>query len=307
VRLLITIGVALAAAVLFGFSSVLEQRNTKQVPQRGALSPRLVLDLLKRPVFIAALAVNAAGSVLQIVALHFGSLATVQPLIAANLLFAVVIAAFTIRRHTPDRIMLGGTACCAAGVGGFLAFARPGGGSGTVGTGVALPLGSGLAIALAACLAAARWGPRRLRPLWLALACGVDFGVNAFLLKIVPDMLRLGFGEPQRQWPLYMLAVVTPAGFLLNQNAFQAGTLIAPVLAVITTADPLVSITLGRLLLAERIASSGPAIGAEAASLAVMTAGIVALAHRAPQLASEDERYHDHVCSASAPGTYRQR
>lgn len=306
-RLVITIGAALAAAILFGLSSVLEQRNTKQVPQRGALSPRLVLDLLKRPVFIAALAVNAVGSVLQIVALHFGSLATVQPLIVLNLLFAVVIAAFTIRRHAPDRIMLGGAACCAVGVGGFLAFARPGGGSGTVGTEVALPLGCGLAVALAACLAAARWGPRRLRSLWLALACGVDFGVNAFLLKIIPDMLRLGFGEPQRQWPLYMLVVVTPAGFLLNQNAFQSGALIAPVLAVITTADPLVSITLGHLLLAERIASSGPAIGAEAASLAVMTAGIVALAHRAPQLAPEDERYHDHACTASAPGTYRQR
>jgi len=36
--------------------------------------------------------------------------------------------------------------------------------------------------------------------------------------------------------------IVGPVGFLLNQNAFQAGTLIAPVLWIITTMDPLVSI-----------------------------------------------------------------
>jgi hypothetical protein len=39
-----------------------------------------------------------------------------------------------------------------------------------------------------------------------------------------------------------LLLLVGPAGVLLNQNAFQAGILISPVLAVITTADPLISI-----------------------------------------------------------------
>jgi hypothetical protein len=73
---------------------------------------------------------------------------------------------------------------------------------------------------------------------WLATACGPDFGVTAFLLKVVPDMLPQGFGDPLRQWPFY-LVVVGPLGFLLNQSAFQAGRLIAPVLAIITALDPL--------------------------------------------------------------------
>jgi hypothetical protein len=47
-----------------------------------------------------------------------------------------------------------------------------------------------------------------------------------------------------RQWPLYLLVIVGPVGFLLNQNAFQAGILISLVLAIITTADPLVSISI---------------------------------------------------------------
>jgi drug/metabolite transporter (DMT)-like permease len=302
VWLAITIFLALAAAMVFSISSVLEQRSTHQVPERGALSPRLMLDLLKHRLFRKALAVNGFGSLLQILALHFGSLAVVQPLIVLSLLFAVVIAAFTIRHHRPDRVMFLGAGACAGGVSGFLAIARPTGGTNTAGPSVALPLGTALVAMVGLCLVAARWGPRRVRPLWLALACGVDFGVNAFLLKIVPSMLPVGFSAPLRQWPLYMLVVVTPAGFLLNQNAFQAGTLIAPVLAVITTTDPLVSITLGHVLLHENIASTPTALGAEAASLAVMTAGIVALSHRAPQLLREqDRRYSTHARNSPFP------
>ena len=57
---------ALAATIFFGLSSVMEQRSTKQVPERGALSPRLLADLAGRPLWLAAIAVNIVGSVLQI-------------------------------------------------------------------------------------------------------------------------------------------------------------------------------------------------------------------------------------------------
>ena len=147
-----------------------------------------------------------------------------------------------------------------------------------------LPLAVALAAVLACCLAAARWGPQRIRPVWLALACGVDFGVTAFLLKVVPDTLPEGFSDPLRQWPLYMLLIVGPVGFLLNQDAFQAGRLISPVLAIITTVDPLVSICIAHFLLKEKVASAPLNIAAEVISLAVMAGGIVALAHRAPHV-----------------------
>jgi drug/metabolite transporter (DMT)-like permease len=108
------------------------------------------------------------------------------------------------------------------------------------------------------CLGLARCGHRRLRPVWLALACGAGFGVTAFLLKLVPDTLAQGFSDPMRQWPLYLPVIIGPTGFLLNQNAFQAGLLIAPMLAIITTVDPLTSIAIAHLWLGERIASTPP-------------------------------------------------
>jgi drug/metabolite transporter (DMT)-like permease len=297
----IAVSLGLMAAAAFGTASVLEERSTKQVPERAALSPRLLVDLVRRPLFLASIAVNVAGAGLQVLALHFGSLTLVQPLLVLSLLFAVVIAAMVIRRRRPDMVLLAGVACCAVGVAGFLAVARPHGGADTAAPTAALPLAAGLAAVLAGCLAAARWGPRAVRPLWLALGCGSAFGVNALLLKIVPGTLPAGFADPLRQWPLYLMAIVTPVGFLLNQNAFQAGTLIAPVLAVITTADPLVSMAAGAAFLHEQIAATPPALAAEVLCLAVTIGGIIALAHRAPQVAAEHHSYVPLSALAAAP------
>ncbi|MGN6129368.1 MAG: DMT family transporter [Nocardioidaceae bacterium] len=277
---------ALAATVLFGASSVMEQRSTKQVPERAALSPRLLVDLARRPLWLAAIAINVVGNLLQVVALHFGALAVVQPILVCNLLVAVLITVVAMRRP-PDRTMLAGIVCCAAGVAGFLAVAQPRGGRETVSVSAALPLAVTVVVVLGGTLAAVRLAPAALRPLWLALACGYCFGVTAFLLKLVPATVPDGFGDPLRQWPLYMLVVVGPAGFLLNQNAFQTGRLISPVLAIITTVDPLVSIGLAIVLLKERVSGSPVALAVEVVSLALMTGGIAALAYRAPRIVSE--------------------
>lgn len=282
---LITVVCALAAAMSFAVAGVLEQRSTKEVPQRRALSPKLLVDLARKPLWLAAIGATIAGSALQITALSFGPLALVQPILVCDLLFAVVIAAVTIRHRAPDKIMLVGCACCAAGLACFLAVARPGGGRDTVTLSAVLPLAVVLAVVLAGCLVAASRGSRRIRPLALALACGVTYGVTAFLLKLVSHSLAAGFSQPLQQWPLYAVLIVAPVGFQLNQSAFQADILLAPVLAIITTVDPLVSIGIAHLWLDESITSTPVGIAAEVTGLVVMVGGIIALAHRAPRAA----------------------
>ena len=283
---LITVLVTLTAAVLFALSTVLEQRSTRQVPKRGPLSPRLLLDLARRRLWLGALVLQVCGNALQVLALHIGELALVQPLLVCDLLFAVLISVM-LRRHRPDGIIIAGVLGAAAGIACFVAVARPGGGVTAVSFPSVLPLIVALAAILAGCLTAARLNPWGTRAIWLALACGADFGVTAFLLKLVPGALLLGFGDPFRQWPLYLLVIVGPLGFLLNQSALQAGQLVAPVLAVITAVDPLVSIGIAYGWLHETIAGAPLDLAAESLSLAVMTAGIIALAHRAPQAARQ--------------------
>jgi hypothetical protein len=85
-----------------------------------------------------------------------------------------------------------------------------------------------------------------------------------------------------RRWPIYAVAVIGPLGFVLNQNAFQQGILLAPVLAILTVCDPLVSIALARFLLDEKLSSTPLGVTGEVIALVVMTAGIVVIAHHSP-------------------------
>lgn len=230
---LIAVVVALASSLILGTSAVIEQRATKRVKTRDALSPQLIVDLVRQPLWLAGIAANVAGFVLQVVALRFGELALVEPILVCDLIFAVLISAAL--RKTWDPVMLGGVVACAAGVGGFLAIARPSGGTTSVSLGAVVPLAIFLAAVLAACLALGKWH-QNARPLALALACGIYFGAAAFLVKLVTAEFSGGLAGVFGHWPVYALAIVGPLGFLLNQNAYQQGILIAPVLAIITPA-----------------------------------------------------------------------
>ena len=124
-----------------------------------------------------------------------------------------------------------------------------------------------------------------LRPLALALACGVCYGVAAFAVKLVTSEAGGGLEKLFSDWPIYVLAVVGPLGFLLNQDAFQQGTFLAPVQAIITAADPVVSIALSILWLDVRLRSSPAAIAGEVVSLLVMIVGIILTSRHSPQVA----------------------
>jgi drug/metabolite transporter (DMT)-like permease len=274
------IAAALAGAMVFAVSAILEQRAAMQVPDRGVFAPGLLLDLARRPVWLASIGATIVGVALQVTALHLGPLALVQPILVLDLLFAVLFAS-ALRRSRPDRIIFAGVICCAVGIAVFLVVAEPTGGDEYVSLPTVIPLAAILAAVLTCCLVWAR-AHRHTRALALALGAGVCYGVNAFLLKLVSFSLEQGFSQPLTQWPLYALVIVGPVGFLLNQEAFQSGTLISPVLAVMTTSTSLVSISIAYFWLDENLAGQPLAVAAEVLSLGVMTTGIVLLARRAP-------------------------
>ena len=95
---LIAVVAAIASALMLGISSVADQRSTKRVESRRALSPRILLDLARQPLWLTALGANLVGFALQVVALNFGSLALVQPILVCDLIFAVLILWFLRRR-----------------------------------------------------------------------------------------------------------------------------------------------------------------------------------------------------------------
>jgi drug/metabolite transporter (DMT)-like permease len=277
----IAVVAGLGAAVVFGMSSVAEQRSTKRVQTRRALSPRILLDLVRQPLWVIAIGGTVIGFALQVLALKYGPLALVEPLLVCDLLFAALITSYLRRRIDP--VILGGVIATAGGVAGFLAIGRPSTGQSSVSFFVVLPLAAALAACVAGCLAVARRN-RNLRPLALALACGICYGTSAFLVKLVVSDVSGGLPHLLTDWPIYALAVVAPVGFVLNQDAFQQGTLLAPVLAIITACDPIISIALAYLWLNERLSSSPGAIAGQVISLVIMITGIVVLAHHSPMV-----------------------
>jgi hypothetical protein len=278
---------AVGAALMFGIASVADQRSTKRVKHRRALSPRILVDLARQPLWLTAVAANVAGFALQVVALDFGSLAVVQPILACDLIFAVLILWFLRRRPASQRaggtrkalIVLAGVAASAVGVALFLVIGRPSPGRAHVTFGMLPPLAAGTVAVVAACLAVAARS-RSLRPLALALACGVNYGVAAFLVKLLTTEFGGGLAEVLGNWPLYVLAIVGLAGFVLNQDAFQQGTFLAPVQAIITAADPVISIALGMLWLNVRLRGSPAAISGEVVAIVLMITGIYITASR---------------------------
>lgn len=281
---LIAVLASVGAALVFGIASVADQRSTHRVKRRRALSPTIFIDLARQPLWLASIGGTVMGFVLQVLALRFGPLALVEPILVCDLIFAVLINSYLRNRWDPR--LLGGVTACAVGIIGFLTIASPSSGASSVGFYVVLPLAAGLTAAVAGCLIVARRSDF-LRPLGLALACGICYGVAAFLVKLVVSSASGGLAGILTDWPIYALAIVGPLGFLLNENAFQQGTLIAPVMAIITACDPLISIGLAYLWLNETLSSTAAGIAGEVLSLVVMVSGIAIVAQRASVIAPE--------------------
>ncbi|WP_017974675.1 DMT family transporter [Actinopolyspora halophila] len=279
----VAVPAALVGAASFGMASAVQQRATKQVPNIRTLNPRLLFELVRKPVWLASVGTVIIGLSLQVVALAYGPLMLVQPLLVTSVLFAAVHAAWLAHRRL-DRLVVLGALSCMGGLSAFLLLARPKGGTETIDL-RAVPLAVLLGALTVACLLAASHFPGEIRVIALALATGVIYGVTAALMKVVADQFRTGgIAAPFQHWVLYAVCLVGPCGFLLSQNAFQQGKLISPALAVITTVDPLVGVAIGIDWFGESVNSTPAVLGGEAVATLAIVGGIVLLTHRGEAL-----------------------
>ena len=125
---LLAVGLALLAAFLFAGSDSLQQHaahDTDYAPEVGPGSRRrgrpaivpalitLVRGLVHRPLWVAGWLINLVSFLVQATALHFGSVALVQPILVTQLLFTLPIASAWCRRWPQARDWLSGLAISA--------------------------------------------------------------------------------------------------------------------------------------------------------------------------------------------------
>ena len=86
---------------------------------------------------------------------------------------------------------------------------------------------------------------------------GILFGLSSALTKPTLDYLHQSVGTMLSHWECYALAVAGVLGFVLQQVSLGTGRL-APSVATVSVANPVVGILIGILLLDERL--SRPAL-----------------------------------------------
>lgn len=279
----------LAAAGFTGLGFMLQQRAAYEEPLGRMLRLGLLWDLARKPLWLVGIGALVAGQILAGLALSVADVAQVEPLLATNLLFALVIGRIFSKENLTWAEWLGGL-LASGGVALFLAVGSPQGEE-PAGPGSVRWLGAALVLGVALLLVVAGRGfSLHVRAMLLALGAGMFFGVQDALVRGV--LLRTdGFGAIVVTWQPYVLVVVALVGFVLVQSAFDAAPLRVSLPAA-TVAEPLTGIVLGVVIFGERLRVSPGPLAAEVIGLTAMVVGIVILGH-SPYLAKESGRPAD--------------
>jgi drug/metabolite transporter (DMT)-like permease len=247
---------ALGAALAYAAASVLQQREAEADDgSRGGGGLRLVLRLARRPLWLAGLAADAVGYGFQAVALGVGQLLVVQPVLTSGILFALPVGAWWSGRKL-GRTDFAWACTLAIGLTGFLLLAGTDGGKDRASTAAWLVCAAIAVPVLGVCLAVAARSVGTRRAVLFAFTTGAIFGLTAALTKSSVVLISdHGFGA-LAYWELYALAMLGALGFVINQRAFQAGSLTAS-LPTLTVVEPVVAAIVGVTMLDETVPTSG--------------------------------------------------
>ncbi|MFJ8810876.1 DMT family transporter [Streptomyces sp. NPDC102490] len=274
---------ALLAAFSNALATVLQRRAALSVPQSQGFRPGLVLDLLRRPVWLGGMLAVVVAGVGQAVALATGPLSLVQPLFVLELPLALLLASLLTGNRLPEVMWLavGGVV---VGLGVALASAAPDGGETDVPLDrwvPALAACAGLAVLLAG--AGLRRPVGKARAGCLGAATAVCYALTAGLMK---DSMRVldadGLTGFFTAWQTYGFAAAGVCAVLLLEHAMQGGPLVASQPAL-TLGDATVSLLLGVVLYREDVRGDWWVVP-QLLGVALIVVGVLYLARRGVDL-----------------------
>ncbi len=267
---------ALGAAGSNSLAAYLQQSADKDLAG-DSISLSDVPSLLRHKRWLFGQVFDVSAFLLQAVALAFGTLVFVEPLLVMSLPITVGLQAWSARSR-PGRLGVGGSLLCVVALSVFIGVGRPTAGGSSITGGEVVALWTAVAVLLAIFLGAAYATRGNLRAVAFAAAASTVYGVTAGLTKVVTGQLQHGgILAPLQGWELYCAIATGVTGVLLTQNALKPGALAAPV-AVITLGDPLVAIAIGLLWLGETVNAAPWAVAVEVLAILTMCAGIALLA-----------------------------
>ncbi|MEU6868520.1 hypothetical protein ABZ924_35715 [Streptomyces sp. NPDC046876] len=213
---------ALGAAICFGTASVLQAAAARAAePGTGSgVDTALLWRAARQWRYLAGLALDAFGFVLQIVALRNLPVYAVGAALAASLAVTAVVAARVLRVRLRGAEWAAVAVVCAGLAMLGLASGEEGPGKGSLGLELAL-LGTAAAVLLAGAVCGGL--PDRPRALALGLAAGTGFGVVEVAVRLIDTVSPAELRNPA----LYALLLGGGAAFLLLTSALQRGSVTA--------------------------------------------------------------------------------
>ncbi len=291
--ILIGIPLALLGAVFMSFGAQYQHRGVQKVERLTkidggtGLTGGQLLNLLRRPSWVAGTAMLGLAIVCQLLALSYAPLILVQPVGAISLVITTLLNA-RISGHKPTGRSIAAIAMCVGGIFIFVTIAAL--------YATETPVSDQQLITILLILAAVVivltglwvWLRARMGALFYIVAAGIVYGFVATLAKVVISRIQSGDFEWLTVVCVIALLAGTGIGAYFVQTAYSSGP---PdlVIAGLTVIDPMVAIVIGLAVLGEAAgAPLGAYIGfALAGALAMI--GVFQLARHHPEVVSNSQ------------------
>ena len=279
-----TVLLALLAACGFALGSVLQQKGDVET-SAGAQDSGFLVQILRRPVWLAGLAMQVAGWVFQALALKNGALTVVQSITTLSLVIALPLGAKITNEQISAKV-IAGAVIMVVGIVLFLVVGSPQGGTShpdaTAWWSAILAT-----VVVVGLLAGFGWrSAGATKALLLGSAAGVGFALQAAVTKVFMTQLGHGVAALFGDWTTYALIASAVAGFVLQQSALRTDVL-APAMASSNAVTLFASVIFGLTVFGESLSHGHGRLVPAIIGLAFALVGIVLLAGAKPPHAAE--------------------
>lgn len=265
---------ALMAAVVFAFGTVLQQKGALETTA-GLADPRFYMQILQQPVWLLGIACNGLGALLQLAALNKGPLVVVQPVLTLSLVVALPVGYWLTGQALGRRELVGACAVI-AGIVVFLRFGQPAGGiddpaisSWVVGGAITMTVALGFVITSRKRNAAVTAG-------LLGAAAGTTFALSSALAKLFTTYLGDGIASILAEWSTYALVVIAVIGLGFQQASLKVGVL-PPAMATVNVANLVTSVVLGVGIFSETLSHGHGTLTFAVLGLVITVLGVLDL------------------------------
>jgi drug/metabolite transporter (DMT)-like permease len=242
---------ALIAAFCFALAAALQQKGALNLPTISLADPKSLVRLVGETTWLIGTLALFIGYLFQAGALDRGRLSVIQPLLVTTVVFALPLGYFLTKQHVGRREVIGAIVII-IGLGLFVYFGDPAGGNENAPNSEwAIAIGL-LTVLCALLFVFGRGGGLSMKAAVYGTVAGIMFGLSSALTKPTLDYLHQSVGTMLSHWECYALAVAGAGGFILQQVSLGTGRL-APSVATVSVANPVVGILIGTLLLDERL------------------------------------------------------